>query len=165
VLNPLQRIGRLAAVQRLRRIARQGPLGRWRNRLRSRRVAQGGLRPGEVDDFLVVARQSFVQMQAAWDRADLRALGQLTTEPLLQELRDQLEARGPAPNRTEVLSLDARLLSLEELREAYVASVEFSGVIREQLGERAAPFRELWLLANFKAADRGWRLARVQSLS
>ena len=121
--------------------------------------------PAQVEDLLRVARQSFVEMQAAWDRADLGALRQLTTEPLLEDLRDQLAQRGPHPNRTEVVRLDARLLALEELHEAFVASVEFSGLIREQTDAGACPFRELWLLANVKAAGRGWQLARVQSLS
>ncbi len=119
----------------------------------------------DVEDFLSVARESFVRMQAAWDAADLSALASLTTEPLLEDLRFQLQQRGPAPNRTEVLELDAKLLAIEELREAFVASVEFSGVIRERLDAGAAPFRELWLLANLKVAGRGWQLARVQSLS
>jgi predicted lipid-binding transport protein (Tim44 family) len=116
------------------------------------------------DEVLQLARLSFVQLQAAWDRADLRALGALTTEALLEELRDQLERRGPAPNCTEVVALDARLLALEDLRDALVASVEFSGLIRERMDEAAAPFRELWLLANVKRSGAGWRLARVQSL-
>ena len=119
----------------------------------------------DVEAFLSVARQSFVQLQAAWDAADLPALASLTTDTLLEDLRLQLEQRGPAPNRTEVLALDARLLAMEELREAFVASVEFSGLIRERLDTGATPFRELWLLANVKAAGRGWQLARVQSLS
>lgn len=118
----------------------------------------------EVQDFLRVARQSFVQMQAAWDRADLPALGVLATEPLLAELSEQLALRGPGPNRTEVLELEARLLVLEEVREAYVASVEFSGLIREHIDHAAEPFRELWLLANLKSAARGWQLTRVQPL-
>lgn len=104
-------------------------------------------------------------MQAAWDAADLRALAALTTEQLLVDLQDQLAARGPGPNCTEVLKLDARLLGIEEMAEAFVASVEFSGLIRERLDDGAAPFRELWLLANLKTAGRGWRLARVQALS
>lgn len=112
-----------------------------------------------------MARQSFVELQAAWDRADLGTLGQLTTESLLEDLRLQLEQRGPGPNRTEVLSLDARLLGLEDLHEAFVASVEFSGLIRERFDASACPFRELWLLANVKSAGLGWQLARVQSLS
>jgi predicted lipid-binding transport protein (Tim44 family) len=136
---------------------RRRAVGRWARTHR--------LNATQLDDFLHLARQSFVQLQAAWDRADLQALGSLTTEPLLAELRDQLDERGPAPNRTEVVSLDARLLDLEELHEAFVASVEFSGLIRERLDDAAAPFRELWLLANLKSGGRGWQLARVQSLS
>jgi predicted lipid-binding transport protein (Tim44 family) len=128
-----------------------------------RRRARGA--SAEVDEFLSLARASFVQMQAAWDRADLQALGRLATGPLLEDLRCQLQERGPAVNRTEVVSLQARLLSLDDLHEAQVASVEFSGLIQEDQTSSAAPFRELWLLANIKAADHGWRLARVQSLA
>jgi predicted lipid-binding transport protein (Tim44 family) len=141
-----------------------------KGRLGRRRVAVAGMadhpvRQREVDELLKLARMSFVQLQAAWDRADLGALSHLTTQPLLEELRSQLAERGPGPNHTEVLRLDARLLRLEELQEAFVASVEFSGLIREQVDAGAAPFRELWLLARPKAADAGWQLARVQSLS
>jgi predicted lipid-binding transport protein (Tim44 family) len=113
----------------------------WRSTRRVRRT------PG-VPEFLQVARQSFLELQAAWDRADWRALQQLATEPLLEDLREQHAMRGPGPNRTEVVELHAELLSLEELREA-----------------AAEPFRELWLLANVKAANRGWKLARVQALA
>ncbi len=119
----------------------------------------------EVDELLSLARQSFARVQEAWDRADLRALSDLATAPLLDELRDQLAQRGPGPNCTEVIRLDARLLAMEELREAFIASVEFSGLIRERRDDAAAPFRELWLLANVKAGGCGWKLARVQSLS
>ncbi len=142
-------------------------LARLKRRVVARRLphAVAGLLPDpQVEDFLLVARQSFVRLQAAWDAADLRALAALTTDQLLAELQGQLAARGPGPNRTEVLTLDARLLGIEELQEAFVASVEFSGLIRERLDDGAAPFRELWLLANLKSADRGWQLARVQAL-
>jgi predicted lipid-binding transport protein (Tim44 family) len=136
-------------------------------RLRLRGRSATGASPLEVEAFLQVARQSFVRLQQAWDDADLPTLAKLTTEPLLEELRDQLAQRGPEPNHTEVLRLEARLLALEELREAFVASVEFSGLIRERIDAGAAPFRELWLLANPKtpSAGAGWRLARVQALS
>jgi predicted lipid-binding transport protein (Tim44 family) len=139
-------------------------LARLKRRVVARRAARAQPANRDVEDFLRVARLSFVKLQAAWDAADVRALAELTTEQLLAELQDQLSERGPGPNRTEVLSLDARLLGIEELQEAFVASVEFSGLIRERLDDGAAPFRELWLLANMKAADRGWRLARVQAL-
>jgi len=124
-----------------------------------------GASSGDVDELLRVARLSFVQLQAAWDRADLGLLGQMTTGPLLEDLRQQLVERGPGVNHTEVVTLNARLLSIDELRDAYVASVEFTGLIREALDTAACPFRELWLLANVKTQQHGWQLARVQSLT
>ena len=137
-------------------------LKRLRRLAQRRRQARGS---AEVDELLNVARASFVQMQAAWDRADLKALGSLATGPLLEELRSQLQERGSARNHTEVVSLQARLLSIDDLREAQVASVEFSGLIQEDPAGHAAPFRELWLLANVKSAGQGWKLARVQALA
>ena len=147
-------------LSRLRRrvIAARTAAKAWRRTRRVRRT------PG-VPEFLQVARQSFLELQAAWDRADWRALQQMATEPLLADLREQLAQRGPGPNHTEVLELHAELLVLEELREAFIASVEFRGLIREGGDEVAAPFRELWMLANVKSADRGWKLARVQALA
>ena len=134
------------------------------NPLRLRLRSRSSSAQRDLQDFLQVARLSFLQMQAAWDRADLPALGVMATEPLLNELREQLALRGPGPNHTEVLELNARLLVQEELHEAFLASVEFSGLIRERLDEAAEPFCELWLLAKVKSAGRGWQLARVQSL-
>ena len=129
-----------------------------------RRLRRRTPAPTEVAAFLDAARRSFVSVQQAWDRADLQALSSVATGPLFEELRLQLAERGPAPNHTEVLRVEARLLSVEDLREAQVASVEFSGLIREELGARPRPFRELWMLARSQGADTGWRVARVQAL-
>lgn len=133
---------------------------------------------GDVAACLEAARRSFLCVQQAWDRADLEALARVTSEPLLEELRCQLAERGPAPNHTEVLSLEARLLGVEQLQQAQVASIEFSGLIREGQDLHPAPFRELWMLARLPGtstnagtsagadADPGadWRVARVQAL-
>ena len=145
----------------LKRLRRRWAAVRAARRVR-RRVRQSQV---DVDALLAVARQSFVRMQAAWDAADLRALEACTTEPLMADLRSQLALRGQDGNRTEVVTLHAELLAVEEMREAFVASVEFSGVIREHVDRGEAPFRELWLLAHAKNAAPGWRIASVQSLS
>ena len=116
-------------------------------------------------ELLRLARLSFVQVQAAWDRADLQALGSVASAPLLHDLQQQLAQRGTHHHHTEVLQLQARLLAQEELHDARLVSVEFSGLIREQQDQAAAPFRELWFLTKLKAAGRGWQLARVQSLA
>jgi predicted lipid-binding transport protein (Tim44 family) len=158
-------------------------LGRWRGR-RSRRPGRVPARaaraaglpplpPGlDVEQFLGLARMSFVRLQAAWDAGDLATLERLTTGPLRAELREQIQARGAGANRTEVLDLRATLLAFEELQEAFVASIEFSGVIREAHDAAAADFRELWLLTHLKGDDaspdtspQAWQLAQVQALA
>ena len=47
---------------------------------------------------------------------------------------------------------------------AWLASVEFSGLIRESAEKGAVPFRELWMLAAAKDGAPSWRLARQQAL-
>lgn len=117
------------------------------------------------EEVLDAARARFMRLQAAWDAADVSALRSLTTPEMLEELLHVLTARESRTSRTDVISLHAELLGLEELGAAYLASVEFSGLIRESPEQGEVPFRELWMLAGTK--DDGvpsWRLARQQAL-
>jgi len=113
---------------------------------------------------LAVARGRFMGLQAAWDAADVSTLQKLTTPEMLDELMHVLTMRGSDPSSTDVISLHAELLGLEELNAAYLASVEFSGLICESAEQGAVPFRELWMLACMKDDTPSWRLARQQSL-
>lgn len=153
------------AAPLLGRLGAQGLRG-LKSALRQRRPTDPRLPPGlDVDGFLAAARQHFVQLQAAWDAGDLQRLEHLTTGPLLAELREQVGARGDAVDRTDVVELQARLVAFEALGGALVASVEFSGLMREGSDAAVAGFRELWLLAKLDAGEGGaWRLAQVQSL-
>jgi predicted lipid-binding transport protein (Tim44 family) len=107
-----------------------------------------------------------LRLQAAWDAGDLPALERLTAGPLLDDIRCQLQARGPALNRTDVLRLSAQLLTFEKIRDALVASIEFSGLIRERQDAVAREFRELWMLVKLHPSDDGaWRLAQLHALT
>ena len=117
------------------------------------------------DQVLDEARGRFMRLQAAWDAADISALRSLTTPEMLEELLHVLTARESRTSRTDVISLHAELLGLEELGAAYLASIEFSGLIRESAEAGEVPFRELWMLAGTKGDDvPSWRLARQQAL-
>jgi hypothetical protein len=122
--------------------------------------------PAGLDGEAVLdaARGRFMRLQAAWDAGDVSTLQSLTTPEMLEELLHVLTARGAASSRTDVITLHAELLGLEELSAAYLASVEFSGLIRESAERGAVPFRELWMLACMKDGAPSWRLARQQSL-
>jgi predicted lipid-binding transport protein (Tim44 family) len=54
-------------------------------------------------------------------------------------------------------------LGIEELATEYMASVEFSGMIREEESVGPAPFREVWNMTKAKNGG-GWLVAGVQAL-
>ena len=123
--------------------------------------------PDGLDRAIVLEdiRSGFMRLQAAWDARDVQAMKSLTTPEMLDELLHVLTVRGAgATTRTDVVSLHAELLALDELGPAWLASVEFSGLIRESVERDAVPFRELWMLARMKDDAPAWRLARQQSL-
>lgn len=128
-------------------------------------VAELALPAGfDHDTLLADLRRQFITLQAAWDGREVEVLRALTTPEMLSELCTQLPDCHSAPNHTEVITLHARLLGFDEVGPAYLASVEFSGIIRECDETGAVPFRELWMLARPKHEAEGWRLARQLDL-
>jgi predicted lipid-binding transport protein (Tim44 family) len=123
----------------------------------------------DADGFLAAAKRNFVTLQDAWDRADIGTLRSMMTDGMVGEIRQQLAERethtGGKPNKTEVVMLDAQLLGIEELPDAYMASVEFSGMIREDLSSGPSPFREVWNMTKpTSGGGGGWLVAGVQAL-
>ena len=74
------------------------------------------------------------------------------------------EQMGAQVNKTDVVLLEASLLGIEELDDAYMASVEFSGMIREEPSAGPSPFREVWNMTKPKTGNTGWLVAGVQAL-
>ena len=118
--------------------------------------------------FIEAAKRNFTTLQAAWDRSDVSTLRSMMTDEMLSEIRSQLAERethrGDEPNHTEVLMIEAQLLGIEDLGEAYMASVEFSGMIREEPSSGPSPFREVWNMTKAKTGASGWLVAGVQAL-
>ena len=123
-------------------------------------------RSAELDDERLLAElgRRFVELQAAWDACDVPALREMTTEPMLQELRLQFPAPSERANFTQVLTLQAEIIGFDRLPSGCVASVAFSGLMRECAEVGASPFRELWMLTRSNADGAAWRLARQQTL-
>jgi predicted lipid-binding transport protein (Tim44 family) len=122
----------------------------------------------DADGFLQSAKANFVSLQAAWDKSDINALRVMMTDTMLKEIQSQLAERevhtGGPLNLTEVVMIEAQLLGIEDLGEDYMASVEFSGMIREQPSAGASPFREVWNMTKPKNGRSGWLVAGVQAL-
>ncbi|MCZ8252418.1 MAG: Tim44-like domain-containing protein [Hylemonella sp.] len=122
----------------------------------------------DAEGFLKAAKSNFILLQAAWDQADMATLRAMMTDEMLDEISAQLAEReqhtGGALNLTEVQMLQAQLLGIEELGGEYMASVEFSGMIREDRHAGPSPFREVWNMTKPKDGSRGWLVAGVQAL-
>jgi predicted lipid-binding transport protein (Tim44 family) len=122
----------------------------------------------DSEGFVGAAKRNFITLQDAWDRSDIQALRAMMTDGMVDEIKSQLAERetrnAGQPNKTEVVMLDAHLLGIEELGDAYMASIEFSGMIREEPSVGPSPFREVWNMTKPKAGTAGWLVAGVQAL-
>ena len=122
----------------------------------------------DTEGFLRSAKANFISLQAAWDRSDINALRVMMTDTMLKEIQAQLAERevhtGGPVNLTDVLMIEAHLLGIEDLGESYMASVEFSGMIREEVASSPNPFREVWNMTKLKTGSSGWLVAGVQAL-
>ncbi len=125
-------------------------------------VGEWGI-PSDFDtmNFLRHSKDYFVKLQGVWDRGNIDELRELVTDDLLAELGQQMSQRD-GDNVTEVVLLNAELLGIETVSDGHLASVRFSGMLREEPGTAAFRFEEVWNL--FKPQAGGWLLAGVQQI-
>ena len=121
----------------------------------------------DAEGFLKACKTNFVTLQDAWDRSDIQNLRAMMTDDMLEQIKTQLADReshtGGGTNKTDVVMLNAQLLGIEELSDVYMASVEFSGMIKEDASAGPSPFREVWNMTKPRAGG-GWLVAGVQAL-
>ena len=116
----------------------------------------------DVVSFESAAKQNFILLQSAWDRADTTTLGNMMTDAMLKEIQQQLASRDVTQEyRTAVISLAVKMLGIEETESNYMASVEFTGTIQDTIGAEAEAFEEVWNMTKSKSAG-GWLLAGIQ---
>ena len=119
----------------------------------------------DVPAFLRNAKTYFIRLQAAWDKADLNDIREFTSTEMFAEFRLELQERGSSANVTDVVKLDAEMLGVETVGNDYLASVKFTGLIKEDPAADAAPFAEVWNLSKPTNGQGGWVLAGIQQLS
>ena len=118
----------------------------------------------DVPGFLRNAKVYFLRLQAAWDARDLADIREFTTPEVFAEIKMQIDERKGETDRTEVSDLDAQLLGIEEGPDGYLASVRFTGRMRETANGPLEPFEEVWNLAKPMSGRTGWLLAGIQQV-
>jgi predicted lipid-binding transport protein (Tim44 family) len=119
----------------------------------------------DVPGFIRNAKAYFIRLQAAWDKGDVDDIREFTTSEMFAELRLQLQERGATPNVTDVVSLDGVFYGVETVGNDYIASIKFTGMIKEAANAPVEPFSEAWNLSKPVNGNGGWVLAGIQQLS
>jgi predicted lipid-binding transport protein (Tim44 family) len=84
---------------------------------------------------------------------------------MFAELKLEIDERKCAANQTDVVTLDAQMLGVETGPTEHLASVRFTGLLREQPDAQAEPFDEVWNFARPSSGQGGWVLAGIQQVS
>jgi len=116
----------------------------------------------DAEGFARQAKGNFMRMQEANDRGDAASLRDMMTPALFQEIESQLRERGATPQKTEVLTLDAKVIEVVTERDHYVASVRFTGMIKEDGTTQPESFSEIWHLEKPLNGKSGWLMSGIQ---
>ena len=115
--------------------------------------------------FLRIAKLNFVRLQASNDAKSIDDIREFVSPELYAEIKLQMDERGDTPQQTDIVTLNAELLEVVTEGNRHIASVRFSGTLREVVGATATPFDEIWNLAKPVSGDQGWVIAGIQQLN
>lgn len=119
--------------------------------------------PGfDVEQFVHHAKLNFTRLQAANDKRDLSTMRDFMTPDLYAEIAAELNTRGDVQQQTDVVTLNAEVIEVVTAGATYIASVRFSGMIRERADAAAEPFSEIWHLEKPLKGTTGWLIAGIQ---
>ena len=124
----------------------------------------------DVAPFERNAHASFIRLQAANDAKDLNDIRDFTTPEMYAELSLQIQERsaidGAGQQRTEVVTVAVHVLEVTTENQRAVASVRYTGTIREEAGALPEAFDEVWhVVKNLDDSRSTWRLAGIQQLT
>lgn len=118
-----------------------------------------------VDSFLRSAKTSFIRLQAANDRKDINDVREYTTPEMFAEISLQFSERDNAPQKTDVVAVNAELLEVVTENDTAIASVRMSGQLREN-NNTTEHFDEVWhVQKNLKDEQAVWLLSGIQQIA
>ncbi|WP_028388443.1 Tim44 domain-containing protein [Legionella fairfieldensis] len=112
------------------------------------------------DAFLREAKVKFIRLQAAYDQKNLQDLQDFTAPEVFAEIKMQIDERGNGLNKTEVINLNAQLLDVSKQADSMIASVRFTGSIKED-DHPITSLDEIWHFRQFYNND-DWVVGGIQ---
>lgn len=123
--------------------------------------------PADFDTagFVRNAKVNFLRLQAANDSGDQNDIREFTNPEMFGELSLDIQSRKGAVQHTEVVTLEANVVAVETNSFEHMASVRFTGSIREEVNGPTEPFDEVWNMTKPIDGNSGWVLAGIQQVS
>lgn len=116
----------------------------------------------DVEGFLRQAKLNFIRLQAANDRGDMEDIRQFCTPEMAAEIQMQFQERQQLVQETDIVQLNAEVLDVSTEANGAMASVRFSGQLREEANATPESFSEVWHLFKPLDGSRGWAIAGIQ---
>ncbi len=117
----------------------------------------------EDEPFLRQAKANFLRLQDANDKGDINDIREFTTPEMFAEISLQIQERGGKAQHTEVVTLNAEMADVVTEGDHVIASVRFSGLIREEEGANAESFNEIWHIQKSASQSNGsWFISGIQ---
>lgn len=116
----------------------------------------------DVAGFVRNAKVHFIRLQAANDAGNLEDIRAFTTPEMFAELKLNMSETSAGQQETDVVAIDAEVIEVAEEASRYVASVRFTGLVREDRNGPAESIDEIWHLVKPREGSGGWLLAGIQ---
>lgn len=118
----------------------------------------------DAEEFLRGAKMAYNRLQAAWDSRDLNDIAQFASPAVMDAVRQQL-AEETEPSKTEILLVNAQLLSVVNEDKEQRAQVYFDVLMRERPDQPTpSNMREIWHFV--RELDGGtWKLDGIQQVA
>ncbi len=115
----------------------------------------------DQDAFVDGAKNCFARLQKAWDEGDLADIRQFTTDHVFGEIQDQFQSR-IGDSQTEILDLNAELLSANNTSPKQEAIVLFTAQLRED--GNSIQVDEVWHFIK-TSSNASWQLDGIQQVA
>ncbi len=120
--------------------------------------------PGfDAEQFAHHAKMNFTRLQQANDKRDVSTMRDYMTPQLHAAITAELNPMGVAQS-TEITSLDAEVIEVVSENNNHVASVRFTGSMRDKASSETESFDEIWHLEKPLDGSSGWLISGIQQV-
>jgi predicted lipid-binding transport protein (Tim44 family) len=120
--------------------------------------------PGfDAAQFARHASTNFARLQEANDKRDVSTMRDYMTPELFAAINAQIDPMGAAQH-TEILSLDADVIEVVTENNRHIASVRFTGSLRDKADPQIESFDEIWHLEKPLDGSSGWLISGIQQV-